>query len=183
MGCTRRLARWTARAYAIAKASLVGGAAGIPANSSCRATTPVPGLADTFETSTAFLGVTTLALIGTDRRLGLSAATGKPAHPRDGGYRTTNKRAAQQLERPAPRNAAISQSPRDSVEGSLPLGTVGTVSLCGDFPVVIFCCHGAPSPNKNRPPVSGSRLRHWLLPSQAPICGTGFSASPSSQIL
>jgi hypothetical protein len=34
-----------------------------------------------------------------------------------------------------------------------------------------------PSPNKNWPPISGSRLRHWLLPSEAPNFRTTFLAS------
>jgi hypothetical protein len=33
-----------------------------------------------------------------------------------------------------------------------------------------------PSPNKKRPPVSGSRLRHWLPPSQAPTLRDGSSS-------
>ncbi len=182
MGRTRGLARRTARAYVIGKAIFGGCAADAPASSSWRAANPVPGLANTLQALTAFLGVTTLSLIGTRTAtggsLGLAAVAGEPAQPRNGRYRTTQKGTAEQSQRPAPRNAAVSYCPRESVEGSLPLGTVGTLPLGGNFLVSSFGCYWHPFPKSKRPPISGSRLRHWLHPSQAPRLGTGFSASP-----
>jgi hypothetical protein len=112
-----------------------------------RAANPVSGLADADEASTAFLGVTTLALIATGaaagggQGLGLAAVAGEPAHPRDGGYRTTNKGTTEQAQCPASRDATVGQSPGESVEGSLPLRTVATPSLGGNFPVSVFGCH------------------------------------------
>jgi hypothetical protein len=112
LGRTQDFAWRTATAYVIGKASLAGCAAEAPTSSRFRAANPVPGLADADEALTAFLGDTTLALIGTGAAarggLGLAAVTGEPAHPRDGGYRTTNKCGAEHPKRFAPRNGAVS---------------------------------------------------------------------------